>query len=123
MKEYLIEIHTVKDNFSSYILINLNSVIKDLFVKGEVDAVINPSVNLTNEERKIVLLLRKDKFKEVRIIFNNGKADLFTGMQLLNIDKRVFEMLKEHKYQEIKIVQDNGKVVSLKRTIKQKITD
>lgn len=106
---------------SSLLVINLHSIMEKLFVDCKMDPSYSPS--LTREERKIIFLIRENKYKEVKITYKNNKPDVFFGVQVLENYKRIAEIMKEHSYQDIAITEIGGKVSHIKRTIKRKIAD
>ncbi len=80
------------------------------------------SVRLSHEEIGLLLLVREGRYESVTVHFKNGKAEMLESKEAVTTQKRIVELLKDGAYQDIELKQQDGKIVSLKRTIKKKLS-
>jgi len=104
----------------SHIIINLNSIIQNIFSKKDLSPIYNISVELNNQELNLLLLIRNGNYQNIKIKFKDKKINLLELTKDKKIEKRIIDILKESKYQNIQITTANGKIIKLKQTIKKK---
>lgn len=108
----------------SYLVIDINKIVQKIPIWKNVQVKQHYSpelMGIRQDEMAVLIAIREGNFESVRIRFKNGKMDLFEGTETVDAHKRVIEVLREGKYQHIEVRQESGKVVSVKRTVKQKV--
>jgi len=77
-------------------------------------------VKLQGEEAEILLRLRTGNFTEIIIELKNGKVKRLKLSEEVS-EKKLVELLKEHDFQDIQLTQRDGNIISVKRTIIDKL--
>jgi DNA-binding transcriptional MerR regulator len=118
--QILLESQTV-----SYILINVNRIVKKIphpvlrTIETRHDYFSTASLSMA--EKGIFWAIRNGNFDSITVRLKNGTVDMLEAEESLDARERVVDLLKSGNFQDISVKQNNGKVVSVKRTLKQKI--
>ena len=77
--------------------------------------------NLSEEEVKVITMLRKKTFESIKVTKRNGRIEMIESTERVEQRTRIVDLLKEHNYQNIEIKQNDGRIVLINRTIKNKV--
>jgi hypothetical protein len=114
------EISEYKDDAKSmiHLSLNLNSILQKVLPQNDLTPLYDKTLILDEKEAKILLTIKENKYKEIRLIFLNGEAKTIEATETISGKRNVAEQINKGGYARIEVVQENGKVVSLERTLK-----
>lgn len=105
----------------SYISINLNRVIQDIFKGRNFDFYPKATgFTLTEDELNLINDVRKGNFESIRIRLKGGEIEMIEATESIDAQKRIVEILSDADFQNIEVKKKDGKIVSIKRTVKKK---
>ena len=111
----------------SFTAINLNNLLNEFYTNPRIKEIhIKDIFRLTDKETKILMLLRKEGVKEVRVRMGNmGKGIIMVEIvevkDISKIRSRLQGILDKEKYQNIKISSEKGNILYFEETTKIKI--
>lgn len=112
--------HTITKH---HVTLSLNGILQQLFPKRDLSPLLDRTLEVSDEEAELLLLLRTGNYDSVTVKRKNGRIERIDVEETIDLEKRITDILKEGDFQDIEIRQANGKVVSVKRTVKKKITE
>jgi hypothetical protein len=109
----------------SYISIPLNHIVSEFMGREDLYALdLNESgIDLTEEEGKIIDLIREGGINSLTVKFVDGEVNLIETEEAVNIKEtkgRLVDLIQRGGYQEISYKTVKGKIVSVKRKTKHK---
>jgi hypothetical protein len=105
----------------SYISINLNRVVQDIFKDRNFDFYPKTTgFTLTEEELNLINDVRKGNFESIRIRLKGGEIEMIEATEKIDAQKRIVEILSDADFQDIEVKKKDGKIVSIRRTVKKK---
>ena len=73
---------------------------------------------LTDDELKVIEVIRAKEYKTIRILKKNGEMDCVEGTERTQDEERIQRLLEHGDYQNIEVKRHNGKVVSAHRIVR-----
>ena len=73
---------------------------------------------LSDDELKVLEVIRSKEFKSIRILKRNGDMDCIEATERTEDTERIEEILESGDYQNIEVKRQNGKVVSAHRVVR-----
>ncbi len=106
----------------NYIHLNFSNLVKEVFNKPELQ-VRYDSFILKDSEQEVLKLVRSGDYSKVEITTKDGEIERYNATEHIDADKRIGELLtnKKNGFETITLEKADGKVVSITRTIKEKV--
>lgn len=128
-KEFYFEDFYKQDEFKefihkSYVSISITDIVSDFIVENDLEIVSGKLTILTEQEAKVIELIRQRKFRSLKVRFNkNREISLVetTETDSLDMERRLVEMIMNEGYQEIILKTEKGRLVSCENTRKIKL--
>ncbi|WP_271769087.1 MerR family transcriptional regulator [Aquimarina algiphila] len=73
---------------------------------------------LTDDELKVIEIIRMKEYKTIRVLKKNGKMDCVEGTERIEDAERIEKMLRNGDYQNIEIKQNNDKITVAHRLVR-----
>jgi DNA-binding transcriptional MerR regulator len=106
----------------SYIRIFINPIIQKLFYAKNIEPITKPeNIIPSEEELKIINLIREGSYKQIIIKFDKGKPHLLEMKQEIKTEQKIIDIIRKKGYQDIQIKTADGNIVSLQTNIKEKL--
>lgn len=106
-----------------YISFPLNHILKHFVWVGDLYVLKNEQERMSDDERKILELIREGGISSLHIKFKDGAVSLMETEEIIDVNKaqgKLSDLMLRGSYQEISYKTENGKVVSVKRKTKHK---
>ncbi|OED46936.1 hypothetical protein AB832_00745 [Flavobacteriaceae bacterium (ex Bugula neritina AB1)] len=92
-------------------------------IKSNLDPVYNipefcKLAGLTDDELKVIEIIRMKEYKTIRVLKKNGKMDCVEGTERIEDAERIEKMLRDGDYQNIEVKQNNDKVTVAHRLVR-----
>lgn len=80
------------------------------------------TAGLTDDETKILKIIRNKTFKTIKVTKRNGDVDSIEGVERIQDLDKIEKLIESGEYQNMEIKQQNGRIVSAHRTIRTNFT-
>ena len=108
-------------SLANHVQICLNPVVQTLYPKADLEPVFDRDGAVTDEELELLFLLRTGNYDSLTVKYRNGEIEMLEAEETVT-DKRIVDLLNEEDYQDVMIKRRDGKTVSIKRTLKRKLS-
>lgn len=98
----------------------LNELIRQIFGKDSLSPLPKSSNELSNSEKKLLLLMRTGDYSEITVKMSNGTIKRLELTESKS-ESKLYKLLKEKTYDTITLERREGEVVHVKRKIKVKM--
>jgi DNA-binding transcriptional MerR regulator len=103
------------------LLISINEILQKMNPNKDLHPDYSTTYDLTKDEVSLLVAIRLHKWSEIKIRGKQGKITMIERTEDVDSDKKIVDILRSGNYQNIEMKQEDGNVVSIKRTIKEKI--
>lgn len=110
-----------RGNLINHLAISINKQVKQNIQPLYNEPNFTNQKGLTRDEIQVILLLRSEQYLSVKITKKDGEISIIEASEKIDQKNKIVDILKQHQYQNIEIKNAQGKVVSITRTIRQKV--
>lgn len=115
-KDYFLKLKS--GEIENHIALSLHKIVKINLYPVYEPVEFSQMAGLTDQEMKILEIVRSKEFKTIKIVKRNGDIDSIEGTERINDVERITKLLADGEYQNIEIKQQHGKIVSAHRTVR-----
>lgn len=117
-QEYSAGLTRLLGGLADHVRINLNSILQRLFPKLDLRPQRSTTAALTDEETKVLFLLRTGNYDSLEIKRRDGRIERIEATEEVDAAAKIEQLLSEHDFQEITVKEHEGRVARITRTIK-----